>query len=139
MWLDYISDVGDGFDSTYTMAYHLARPNLDVATLDESKNIYSTKQGEILIFGGDEVYPTASMQTYNERLLKPYKAAFSQKNAFIPAIFVVPGNHDWYDSLVSFSRIFCEGLKFFGSKTLQNRSYFALKLIHGWWLFGTDM
>jgi hypothetical protein len=22
---------------------------------------------------------------------------------------------------------------------LQNRSYFALKLINGWWLFGTDM
>jgi hypothetical protein len=131
MWLDYISDNGDGFDSTYTMAYCLARPQLDVATPNDNQNTFSTRQGEILIFGGDEVYPTASMQAYNERLIKPYKAAFSQKNAFVPPIFAVPGNHDWYDSLNAFSRVFCEGLKFFGSKTLQNRSYFALKLIHG--------
>ena len=24
-WFDYVSDVGDGFDSTYTVAYHLTR------------------------------------------------------------------------------------------------------------------
>ncbi len=138
-WIDYISDVGDGFDSTYTMAYHLARPQLDVATSAGDQNLYSTKQGEILIFGGDEVYPTASMKAYNERLIQPYKTAFSRKDSLKPSIFAVPGNHDWYDSLISFSRVFCEGLKFFGTRTMQNRSYFALKLIKGWWLFGTDM
>lgn len=139
LWLDYIADVGDGFDSTYTMAYYLSRPELAVAAAENNQNVHSTKQGEILIFGGDEVYPTANVQAYNDRLIKPYKTAYSQKNAFVPSIFAIPGNHDWYDSLVSFTRIFCEGLKFFGSRTLQNRSYFALKLINGWWLFGTDM
>lgn len=139
MWLDYISDVGDGFDSTYTMAYHLARPQLDLPLLKNNQISHSTKQGEILIFGGDEVYPTASMKSYNVRLIDPYKAAYSRKDSVVPSIFAIPGNHDWYDSLVSFSRIFCEGHKFFGSKTMQNRSYFALKLIKGWWLFGTDM
>lgn len=139
MWIDYISDVGDGFNSTYTMAYHLARPRLDVAVPNDAQNIYSTKQGEILIFGGDEVYPTASPESYDERLIQPYKTAFSRKDSVKPTVFAVPGNHDWYDSLVSFSRVFCEGLKLFGSPTLQNRSYFALKLIKGWWLFGTDM
>lgn len=138
-WIDYISDVGDGFDSTYTMAYHLARPQLNVATLADDQNLYSTKQGEILIFGGDEVYPTASMKAYNERLIQPYKTAFSGKDSLKPSIFAIPGNHDWYDSLISFSRVFCEGLNLFGTRTMQNRSYFALKLIKGWWLFGTDM
>lgn len=138
-WIDYISDVGDGFNSTYTMAYHLARPQLDVATSEEKQNIHTTKQGEILIFGGDEVYPTASMKAYNERLIQPYKTAFSRKDSVKPNIFAIPGNHDWYDSLISFSRIFCEKLNFFGRRTMQNRSYFALKLIKGWWLFGTDM
>ena len=138
-WIDYISDVGDGFDSTYTMAYHLARPQLDVATSADDQNLYSTKQGEILIFGGDEVYPTASMKAYNERLIQPYKTAFSGKDSLKPSIFAIPGNHDWYDSLISFSRVFCEGLNLFGTRTMQNRSYFALKLIKGWWLFGTDM
>lgn len=139
MWFDYISDVGDGFDSTYTMAYYLARPQLSFPLLDNDQITYSTNQGDILIFGGDEVYPTASMKTYNERLIKPYKAAYARKDSVVPSIFAIPGNHDWYDSLVAFSRIFCEGRKFFGSKSLQNRSYFALKLINGWWLFGTDM
>lgn len=138
-WIDYISDVGDGFDSTYTMAYHLARPQFDVSTSSDNQNLHTTKQGEILIFGGDEVYPTASMKAYDERLIQPYKTAFSRKDSIKPSIFAVPGNHDWYDSLVSFSRVFCEGLNFFGTRTLQNRSYFALKLINGWWLFGTDM
>ena len=138
-WVDYISDIGDGFDSTYTMAYHLACPQLDVTPPADDQNLHSTKQGEILIFGGDEVYPTASMKAYDERLIQPYKAAFSRKDSLLPSIFAVPGNHDWYDSLVSFSRVFCEGLNFFGTRTLQNRSYFALKLIKGWWLFGTDM
>lgn len=139
MWFDYISDVGDGFDSTYTMAYHLAQPQLNLPLPNNNQISHSTKQGEILIFGGDEVYPTASMDDYNERLIKPYKTAYSRKDSVVPLIFAIPGNHDWYDSLVSFSRIFCEGRKFFGSRTMQNRSYFALKLIKGWWLFGTDM
>lgn len=139
MWLDYISDVGDGFDSTYTMAYHLARPQLDLPLVRNNQISHSTKQGEILIFGGDEVYPTAGMKSYSERLIDPYKAAYSRKDSVIPSIFAIPGNHDWYDSLVSFSRVFCEGHKFFGTRTMQNRSYFALRLIKGWWLFGTDM
>lgn len=139
MWVDYISDVGDGFNSSYTMAYHLARPQLEMALFDDPKTKYTTEQGEILIFGGDEVYPTASMESYNDRLIKPYKTAYSKKNPIIPTIFAIPGNHDWYDSLVSFSKIFCEGHKFFGSRSIQNRSYFAIKLIKGWWLFGTDM
>jgi hypothetical protein len=57
----------------------------------------------------------------------------------LPAVFAVPGNHDWYDSLVVFMALFARGKKFCGWQTYQNRSYFALKLPHGWWLFGTDM
>ena len=37
--------------------------------------------------------------------------------------FAVPGNHDWYDSLVAFSQIFCSQLPFCGWDTVQNRSY----------------
>src|SRR3982074_2280746 len=53
--------------------------------------------------------------------------------------FPVPGNHDWYDSLVSFTRLFCQRRWFAGWKTRQNRSYFALRLPHRWWLIGTDV
>lgn len=153
-WFDYISDVGDGFDATYTMAYHLTRPTLSLEThkkLDEKENEskpYETKRGELLVFGGDEVYPTADFQTYKERLISLYEALFPKKSkeqkeklgkAALPAVFAVPGNHDWYDSLVAFSEIFCTQKEFAGWQTHQNHSYFAIKLPKGWWLFGTDM
>ena len=30
MWIDYVSDVGDGWNPTYTMAYYLGLPGLDL-------------------------------------------------------------------------------------------------------------
>jgi hypothetical protein len=144
-WFDYVADVGDGFDSTYTIARTIAAKELEVATPEGES--FHTKRGSILIFGGDEVYPTASPENYRERLVLPYNAAFprrrkgegtSKEQDPRPSVFAIPGNHDWYDSLVSFSDLFCENDDFAGWKTVQKRSYFALRLPRGWWLFGTD-
>jgi hypothetical protein len=141
-WIDYISDVGDGFNSTYTMAYHLSRPELkfNERLQSDENGALATRSGRLLVFGGDEIYPTASHERYQQKLVAPYKAAFPAAiSDASPTVFAVPGNHDWYDSLVSFSRLFCEKFSFAGWKTLQDRSYFAVKLVRGWWLFGTDM
>jgi hypothetical protein len=57
-----------------------------------------------------------------------------------PDVFAIPGNHDWYDSLVAFSRIFCRPERgFAGCATRQTRSYFALKLPANWWLLAIDL
>src|SRR5215468_6139814 len=85
IWLDFVADTGDGWDSTYTVARLLARPNLDFrevegqwrsaapdATAPES---IKTKRGEILVFGGDEVYATASREEYRDRLVGPFEQA----------------------------------------------------------------
>jgi len=141
-WFDYVSDVGEGFDSTYTIAYQLTRDKIgELRTRDDSATFTDAKRGEILIFGGDEVYPTASAKAYEERLEYPYKQAFAgaEDGGRAPAVFAIPGNHDWYDSLIEFTSRFCRGWNFAGWRTYQNRSYFALKLPHGWWVFGTDM
>src|SRR6185295_8164743 len=98
-----------------------------------------TKRGEILIFGGDEVYPTASREVYNERLVAPYETALRNSPEACPHVFALPGNHDWYDSLVAFTRLFTARPWFAGWRTRQKRSYFALKLPHNWWLLGTDV
>ncbi len=142
-WIDYIADVGDGWNSTYAMAYYLGKPELkfnQALQLDENGNT-ETKRGNILIFGGDEVYPTATHSAYKHRLVVPYQKAFSESiSEDSPTVFAIPGNHDWYDSLVSFSKRFLWKIKnFAGWMTLQKRSYFAIKLPNGWWLFGTDM
>src|SRR5437870_3574246 len=56
-----------------------------------------------------------------------------------PDLFALPGNHDWYDGLTGFLRIFCQGRWVGGWRTGQTRSYFALKLPHRWWLWAIDI
>ncbi len=141
LWLDYIADTGAGWDSTYTVAYHATRPGLDLEFKgpDGRDHTESTVRGQVLVFGGDQVYPVASRKSYRERLVEPYEAAMGHTEPPHPRVFAVPGNHDWYDSLVSFTRLFCLRRWFAGWKTRQRRSYFALKLPHNWWLVGTDV
>ena len=139
LWLDFIADTGDGWNSTYSVAYYASKPVLELGY--EGKK-YNTKRGSILIFGGDEVYPSPSKKAYEERLIKPYEQAFGgEVPAETPHVFALPGNHDWYDGLEAFTRLFCSDLgsrKFAGRLSRQERSYFALKLPGNWWLLGSD-
>lgn len=137
LWMDYVADLGDGWHSTYQVAYTLSRCTLTLR--DPSGAACHTRRGDVLIFGGDQVYPTASRQTYRERLVRPYEAALRDSEAPHPHVYAVPGNHDWYDNLVAFRNLFCTGRWFAGWRTKQRTSYFALKLPHGWWLVGTDV
>ncbi len=136
-WLDYVADTGDGWNPTYAVAYWCSRDHLSVAT--SSGAHFDTRAGDILVFGGDQVYPTASRRGYQDRLVKPFETARAYSREPAPDVFAIPGNHDWYDSLVSFTRLFCSGRWFKGWRTRQKRSYFALKLPHGVWLIGADV
>ncbi len=138
IWLDYVGDVGDGWNSTYGVAYQLSQPYLDIKNPFDGGTC-RTKRGDILVFGGDQVYPVANRQQYRERLTQPYETAFGRSNSPHPHAYAIPGNHDWYDSLVSFTRLFCQRRWFGGWQTNQTRSYFALKLPGRWWLLGTDV
>lgn len=138
IWLDYISDTGDGFNPTYAVAYYASNPELKLSIEGKS---FDTKRGEVLIFGGDEVYPTPSKENYRKRLVVPYETAFGDDlPERRPHVFAIPGNHDWYDGLAAFTRLFCSDLnrRFAGWFTRQRRSYFALKLPGNWWLLGSD-
>jgi hypothetical protein len=137
IWIDYIADLGDGFDATYTLARLLAQESLP---LSDGGATHETRRGRILVLGGDQVYPTASFEEYRNRMIKPYSAALPcVLNGEPPHLYAVPGNHDWYDGLSNFTRIFCQQRKIGGWRTQQRRSYFAVKLAHGWWLWGTDI
>ena len=156
IWIDYVADLADGWDSTYTMAYLLSRPELRLpgahlrqgrdgaprpGTLarDKTQQRDALPRGRILIMGGDEVYPTPTRDEYRNRLEGPYRAALPHLDRNNPHLFAIPGNHDWYDGLTSFTRLFCQRRWIGAWKTRQNRSYFALKLPAGWWLWGTDL
>ena len=117
LWLDFVADTGDGFDSTYAVASAVARDTLDVT--DPCGAQHATQRGRILVFGGDLVYPVASREDYEQRLVMPYEHALPHTRAPHPDVFAIPGNHDWYDSLISFTRRFCSERWFAGWRTRQ--------------------
>lgn len=132
IWIDYTADLGDGFNATFTVASQLAAEiiELDGRTLP---------RGRILVLGGDQVYPAPARDEYRNRFSGPYEAALpSCTEGEHPYLFAIPGNHDWYDGLASFLRLFCQKRWIGGWRTAQSRSYFALQLPHRWWLLGTD-
>lgn len=145
LWVDYLSDTGDGWDATYTMAWLLAQESLDV----DGEQL---PRATVLLLGGDQVYPSADPVAYEDRFIGPFAAALPKTDApdrpalprtdapDRPALYALPGNHDWYDGLVSFLRVFCarDG-RVGGWVTRQRRSYFALKLPHDWWVWGIDI
>ncbi|HUP14503.1 MAG TPA: metallophosphoesterase [Acidimicrobiia bacterium] len=137
LWIDYVADVADGFDATMTVASTLGRDAVGLST--EDGQVHPTRRGDILIMGGDQVYPTADYQNYRNRLIGPYRAALPAVEGDRPDLFAIPGNHDWYDGLTSFLRVFCQEETIGAWQTRQRRSYFALQLPRGWWLWGIDI
>ena len=131
-WFDYMADTGDGWNSTFHMASLVSRPSLQVAGVE-------LPRGKFLLLGGDEIYPYASKQGYADRLVAPFEAA-TPRGDEAPQwdLYAIPGNHDWYDGLVSFPRQFVQQRRIGSWITRQKRSYFALKLPHRWWLWAVD-
>jgi len=98
-------------------------------------------RGQALIMGGDQVYPEATRDNYQKRM--SYAFAFPDSDAadaLHPPVFLIPGNHDWYDGLALFLGMFCRGRdKKIGSwRAVQRRSYFAISLPDNWWIWGFD-
>ena len=136
VWLDYVSDLGDGWNSTYTVARLLAEDELELE-LDGETQV--TRRGRILVMGGDQVYPVPKRTEYENRLIGPYRSALPCAPGGSLDLLAIPGTHDWYDGLINFTNVFCRGRSIGGWTTRQTRSYFALKLPHQWWLWGVDM
>lgn len=137
VWFDFVADLGDGFDSTYAMATLLGRKELIV-------DGHTLPRGQLLVMGGDEVYPKASRQAYTNQLRQPYRWASPDHDRHsdegVP-LFAIPGNHDWYDGLDLFLALFCREKRWHvGSwRSQQRRSYFAIQLTDTWWLWATDI
>lgn len=146
IWFDYVSDLGDGFDSTYAIARTLAADELRLsppACEPRSRPdapLTVTRRADILVLGGDLTYPTPRINNYEERLVAPYnEAAHWDRDDDPPYVLAIPGNHDWYDGLRGFRQLFCRPRgRFAGWRTCQWRSYFAVRLPHDVWLIGAD-
>jgi 3',5'-cyclic AMP phosphodiesterase CpdA len=53
-----------------------------------------------LVALSDVIYPIGDVNDYVDKFARPY-------GAYPAPIYAVPGNHDWYDGLGGFMRIFC--------------------------------
>lgn len=161
LWIDYVADTGDGWDASYSVAYLVGRDRVylrddhqptpqriaDAGTAeakppDGARNVLELPGGSILMLGGDQVYPTASAKAYQGHLADPYRCARpGDSEPHERHVYAIPGNHDWYDGLTAFIRLFCQRNKrSIGIwRTQQRRSYFAIRLREGWWLWAADL
>lgn len=147
-WFDFVSDCGDGFNSSYQISRLLAQPTLNVATPASSSSRQFIKhilpRGKVLINGGDLAYPDPTPESYEKRFFRTYEDAMPPPPSFRrehisirkpalpakgwemdtktnstehgsedqsqlsnyqgPCAFLVPGNHDWYDGLSTYTR-----------------------------------
>ncbi|WP_344893009.1 metallophosphoesterase [Nonomuraea antimicrobica] len=53
------------------------------------------------IIASDVIYPTGSGNDYGDKFFRPYQD-------YDAPIYAIPGNHDWYDGLGGFMRVFCD-------------------------------
>ena len=136
VWIDFLADIGDSWDATYATTKLIAKPQLTV--LGQSAVLPAASA---VVIGGDLVYPTPSRSRYRLRTRSALIAARPGAPNGHPAanLLVIPGNHDWYDGLTNFVREFCQGGRIGGWFMMQRRSYFAVKLMKGWWLWGIDI
>jgi hypothetical protein len=107
VYLDFVADTGDDVSVSRAVAglvfaeYELPDPDRAGATL-------VAPRGDVLLFGGDTAYPVATAQEITSRVLVPW----NQVLAGLPddgrrrVLFGVAGNHDWYDGLDGFQRLF---------------------------------
>jgi uncharacterized membrane protein HdeD (DUF308 family)/3',5'-cyclic AMP phosphodiesterase CpdA len=56
---------------------------------------------KFLVVSSDVIYPDGAMRDYENKFFLPFKG-------FDKPIYAIPGNHDWYDALESFSAVFFE-------------------------------
>lgn len=177
IWIDFVADTGDGGNATYTVAKTLFEELLSItapeffwpedhpmrkkytevdsnhSSLPCADLIISLPRADLLILGGDLVYPVADEKAYKKNFVDIFKAALpiseidreaidklQDSKTLNRAVIAFPQNHDWYDNLSSFTLLFShkEKKSFLGMKCPQSQSYAAVKLPNDWWLFGLD-
>lgn len=104
LWVDFIADTGDDADVSAAVADMLFRA---YRLPKGEKGPKVLPRGRLLVFGGDTAYPVATDLEIHNRVSVPFNRVLQERADEIPRILLgIPGNHDWYDGLDGFARMF---------------------------------
>ncbi|MEV1082798.1 metallophosphoesterase [Streptomyces sp. NPDC050211] len=81
-----IGDTGEGDDPQYAVVPGLLKVGQDT---------------RFAVVASDVIYPVGSADDYGTKFFRPYQD-------YQAPIYAIPGNHDWYEDLAAFMRVFCD-------------------------------
>lgn len=104
LWIDYLADTGDDSEVSEAVARLVFAP---YELPDPDGGFVEAPVGDILFFGGDTAYPVATGQEIHNRVIVPFNRVLERTSDGRERVLLgIPGNHDWYDGLDSFGRMF---------------------------------
>ncbi|MBO0797382.1 MAG: hypothetical protein J2P31_01040 [Blastocatellia bacterium] len=103
VWIDFVADTGDDHDVSLAVGRMLFS---DYSLSGDRPR--ALPRGDLLVFGGDVAYPASSVVEIQRRLLQPWNLALHEirEDGRRRVLLGIPGNHDWYDGLDGFGRLF---------------------------------
>ncbi|MFF4315513.1 metallophosphoesterase family protein [Streptomyces sp. NPDC001507] len=81
-----IGDTGEGDDSQYAVVPGFLQASQDT---------------DFAVIASDVIYPVGATDDYGTKFFRPYRD-------YPAPIYAIPGNHDWYEDLGAFMRVFCD-------------------------------
>lgn len=109
VWVDFVADSGDDGELGVRFGHMLFRDYRACDPLDPDNEIHLPR-GDILLHGGDVAYPVATEDEIHNRLIVPWNRALREMgDDDTPRVLLgIPGNHDWYDGIDGYARMFRE-------------------------------
>ena len=104
LWIDFVADTGDDRDVSAAVARLVFT---EYAPVDD-RDATVLPRGDMLLFGGDTAYPVATGREILRRLVEPWNEVLHEvgTGGRRRVLLGIPGNHDWYDGLDGFARLF---------------------------------
>jgi hypothetical protein len=117
LWIDFIADTGDDRDVSAAVGRMLFRDYEVAGAVEGSPVVRKLPRGDVLLVGGDTAYPVATAEEIFARVIAPWNETLRERLAAGDTqpglrdrtrrvLLGIPGNHDWYDGLDGFARMF---------------------------------